>query len=457
MSAYESNAYWKAIRMPLMLMSNPGLPLAVLGNPQRRGRKGRKNPLYRYSVRKGARTSASRVDAPSLSRARAALAKQFPGWSIESLGGAGYLKKTPKRRARRAVRKTKPATHRRLARKAKAARRGIARRSRTMARSKTYRLNRIRRRFARKVVGRTFGKKGSRNWIKVRSARVHGKKMKRTIKHKAVKWSGRRGFVSYIGKGRRNGGKVRKLRFTNPLGGVMAGVKDYGRTFVSAPTRLIGKVKAPSIKSIGFLAGGTVATYLAGGVVSTFISPLLNKIPGVGGVLAKPMVQRVVGAAFPFTAGFVLSKVVPAKYADVREALVLGGFLASVVEVLVPGGVRNIMLKIPGVNKLAGMNGFNGLQGPVDGLAGYFGVDHGLAAYVEAPGYQGTGEYVEAPSYQGTGEDMLAAYVEDKSQRLQGDDAVLAGYEQVKSYSGSGIQGYLDAPAPAAQSFLVAN
>jgi len=118
----------------------------------------------------------------------------------------------------------------------------------------------------------------------------------------------------------------------------------------------------------------------------------------------------VVGGLLPYTAAFAITKLVGKKLgSDVCSALMLGGALASVVELIRPGMVGDL-LKKAGLGQLpyAGpaLAGLGALSGPVCGL----GYGDMLAGYVEAPSYAGTAGYVEAPSYAGT-----AGYVEAPS------------------------------------------
>ena len=78
--------------MSAVMMSNPGLPLAVYGNPGRR-RGHRRNPKFSYVARRSGRfTRSIGVDAPNRRALKRKLALSMPGWSVSSIkviGGAG--------------------------------------------------------------------------------------------------------------------------------------------------------------------------------------------------------------------------------------------------------------------------------------------------------------------------------------------------------------------------------
>jgi len=441
--------------MPAVLLSNPGgLPLAVLGNPgkrklhmaRRRSRRSRltkaekawkranreslrRNPTYEFATRSpggaiksGTHRTSGRAHLDSF------LGRQFPGYevvSVRSLGGGKRKRKSKSKRKASRPRRSTSKKHR-----------GKRSHRKASAMAKTRRRSRRRSRSSR-VVGRTYRRKG-RGFVRVSNRYVRSRRGKRS-RHPAVSWSGRKGKVVYSGTGNRRGKrrhKIHAIRFTNPKrrrsrrrgrarrnpGAIGA----YVGGLTSAPGKVLGMFKGKNmVKNALFLGGGTVATYLIGGIVMKFASPLLAKIPGASGVLANPMVQRVVGATMPYTAAFIATKLFRKQIGAYAGPIMLGGAVASLIELLMPGKVHQLIAMIPGASSLPG---FNGMSGPTDALAGFFGTE--LAGYVSAPSYAGVGNeqlagYVSAPSYAGVGEATQ-----------------LAGYVSAPSYAGVG--GFLD-------------
>ena len=116
----------------------------------------------------------------------------------------------------------------------------------------------------------------------------------------------------------------------------MGFAKQYVSSVKAAPREILGIFKGKNkIKNIAFALGGAVATYALGGIVNTsLVTPGLNAIPGAGPALSGPMAKRVIGAAVPFTLGFVANKFIKG---DLGKALVVGGAIASLAEAISPG------------------------------------------------------------------------------------------------------------------------
>jgi hypothetical protein len=288
-----------------------------------------------------------------------------------------------------------------------------------------------RRRAASAHIGRTYST--SKGWMRITRSRIR-RKAGSKIHHPAVAWSGRRGTIGYFGLSRRKGRKSFKAnRFTNPRRrrghrrnpGV---VGAYVGGLTSAPMKIFGQLKSFDIKDVGFTAGGALVTYLAGGVLGARVmQPLLDKIlPKTLSADSRQMIARVTGAALPYTAAFVVSRFV-LKGSKYSTPLLLGGALASIVELIAPGKVGELLQKAGlGADKLpASLHGL--------GQEALAGPSAGMGAYVEAPSYSGVGTelannealaaYVEAPSYSGVGEDdALAAYVDAPSYSGVGGD-----------------------------------
>jgi hypothetical protein len=401
--------------MTPVLLSNPGLPLAVYGNPgkRRRSKARRKNPVFLGSKAGMWATN------PGLKRK---LAKKFPGWKVTSIK---VVKSNPRKSSRRRVKAARRNPRKaQMARTKSRRRRSPARSTRTgrFLKRRNPKLSRRTKRFqvsrAKRTVGRTYRRKG--RTVVITRARVRRSKG-RARKNLAVKWSGKRGKISYGGYGYRKGRRGRKkVYFTNPRRRNPAIVADYVGGLTSAPSNVMGLFKGGNtVKKVAFTAGGAIATYVGGGIASRAMAPLLANVPGMN----NPMVQRVIGAAFPYTLAFVAAKVV--NLGKMKNHVLLGGAVASILELLIPGQVAALIQRIPGLSSVPGVQGLaglGGLNGPTDMLAGY----------------------VQAPSYAGVGEEMLAGYVQAPSYAGVGANDELAGYVQAPSYAGVGNADYLE-------------
>jgi hypothetical protein len=254
-----------------------------------------------------------------------------------------------------------------------------------------------------------------------------------------IRWSGRRGHLTTNPKGspmsrRRRHHRHHRHHRRNP--GAIAG---YVSAAKAAPGQVLGIFKGPNkIKHALYATGGAVGTYLLGGIVAAkLVAPLLSKVPVVGGFVASPMGARIVGGLLPFTVGYVASKFVKG---DIGKALLVGGAAASLVELVFPGKVGQLIARIPGVPMLA-------QAAPAVAAPAIKGPTSGLDGYVSAPSYAGVGDedalagYVSAPSYAGVGnEDALAGYVSAPSYAGVGDDSELDGAEDVMA----GVGSYID-------------
>ncbi len=346
--------------MPLMLLSNPGLHLALLGNPRRKRRKGRGK--FGFPSRK--RFTQARW------RARARVGKRF-----RIKGGGSY----------RVL--------------------GVSRKM----------------------------KRGSR----------------RKIHRKGISWSGRKGGIRYRGAVRRRGArKYRRAVWTNPRkrktkrNNPMKVVSSYIKALKGAPRDIASTFKGPKkIKHTLFAAGGAVGTYMLGGVfTSQVLVPALGRL-GAGGFMANPTAQRIVGGLVPFSLGYAMSKFIKG---DIGKALAVGGAVASLVEIVAPGYVGQLLNRTPVVQQVAAAAPAAASNGPVHGMSG-------LAGYVDAPAYQGVGGYVDAPAYQGVGDaDDLAGYVDAPAYQGVGEEDAQAGDDDTMA----GVDGYIEEGSKYMESYL---
>jgi hypothetical protein len=426
--------------MAAVLLSNPGLPLAVLGNPRRRRSK-RKNPMTRtprfflrrfkrgkrnpYETVMGYTPGGKTFTKTVFAKSKADLADQLSGQDISAIthvrkGGRAF-KRRKTRKARRSYHKKARRAHRKHS-MSKKARRSRARR---MARSALSNL--IGRVFKRKVRGKRYA-------VKILGRRTGRGKKRKVL---AVRWSGKRGSKIFralsFGSRRRKGTHV--IGFTNPKRrkhrsrrtrrnpGIAA---DYLGGLTGAPSKVMGLFKGGNaVKNGLFAAGGAVGTFMLGGILSAkLVRPLLEKVaPGFAARVADPSTieARVVGGLLPYTAAFAITKLVGKKLgSDVSSALLVGGAIASAIELIRPGMVGDLLKKVglgemPGGTMLAGLGA---LSGPVCGL----GYSDMLAGYVDAPSYAGTNGYVEAPAYAGTNglgsEQLAGTYLDDASNNI---------------------------------------
>ncbi|NEN87973.1 MAG: hypothetical protein F6K48_03225 [Okeania sp. SIO3H1] len=256
----------------------------------------------------------------------------------------------------------------------------------------------------RRVSKKTAKKKGTNPMAKKKRASY--KKRSSSTKRKAYK------------------GSTKKMTRKNP--GAVALGKNYVGGLAGTPGKVMSIFKGKgALKNAAFAAGGAVATYVAGGFASKMLGGVISKIP----YAATPMGTRIIGGLMPYSVAFVGSRFI--KDQKVKTAVMVGGGVASLIEIIMPGKVGELVSRLPFMNNLAaGSAGATVAEvaqtaeaGPVEGLgqtmlAGYVDAPAyaGTAGYVDAPAYAGTGEYVNSPAYAGTagvGEEMLAGLGED--------------------------------------------
>ncbi len=210
-------------------------------------------------------------------------------------------------------------------------------------------------------------------------------------------------------------------------------VATLGKSYVAAakktPTEVLGVLKGRhKIRSALFTAGGAVGMYALGGVVTaSALVPALNAI-GAGPLLANQWGKRIVGGLVPFTLGFGISRFLKG---DLGKAALVGGGLASILELAAPGMIARLVYRAAPVAVAAAP--VAAVKGPVNGM-------DGIDGYVDAKAYQGTGGYVDAKAYQGTGdvEDQMDGYVDAKAYQGTGDVD-----DDLASDDLAGVDGYL--------------
>ncbi len=245
------------------------------------------------------------------------------------------------------------------------------------------------------------------------------------VRAKHIRRAGRKGSVTI--RARRGKLVVRR----NPA--IVATVKSMLITPVtSLPARVPALFKGQMAKNVAFATGGAIVALVAGNQLQKVAMPFIAKIPGVSAAMGGGVVQRVIGASFTLLSGSVLGKIAVKDQAS-QNAFATGVAAAALIEAIFPGRIALLLSNVPVVGGLLAP-----AASPVNGLRGLFGTDD-LAAYVDAPSYQGTGAYVDAPSYQGTG-----AYVEAPSYQgtggLAGPNDAVAGM----GYAGDQLAGNLE-------------
>jgi hypothetical protein len=220
------------------------------------------------------------------------------------------------------------------------------------------------------------------------------------------------GSTMLAGNPRRKRRAVKRRSYRrNP--GMAATGRAYVGGLTGTPARVMNLFKGKNAaKNTLFAAGGLVGTYLIGGMVSGKLGELFSAIPGVRGNIVG---ERILPALVPYTIGFAGSRFI--KDQNIKAALLVGGGVASIIELLMPGQVGNLVSRLPGFNRAAAAAPVieDAGAGPVEGFRNGLGrmMLAGLGRYVDAPAYSGTAglaQYVDAPAYAGTA--GLAQYVD---------------------------------------------
>ncbi len=215
----------------------------------------------------------------------------------------------------------------------------------------------------------------------------------------------------------------------------MKAISGYVSALKRSPKEIMSTFKGKNkIKHIAFAAGGALGTYALGGMVtSSLLVPVLSKVPGASNLMSSAMAKRVIGGLVPFTIGFVGSKFL--RNADLKKAVMVGGAVASLVELAAPGMIGGLIQRVTASSPVAVPVAAK--AGPVNGMAGFGG-------YVDSPAYQGTGVldgYVDSPAYQGTGDlGAVDGYVDSPAYQGTGADDDLAGPGDEEM---AGVDGYM--------------
>ena len=373
----------------LVTMSNPGLHLAIIGNP---GRKKRRTNKGKSMARRRRMSKAQKQ----------ALAK---GFRARGLPVPAKLRTNPgtkagARKARRKLRR-KQLSRRRSAAKAYA------------KRARGYHVV-VRRKAGRRKTNRRFG-------------RAYGIK------------TGRKGTISFR---RRKGGRSR-LVATNPRRRSRRSRRrtrtnppltaaSWMRGITAMPTNLANVFKGKDmLKNAGMAGLGAVSGIVVGGMARGVVLGAVGRVAPA--VASNRLVQGVLGGLITYTGGYAAGRML-IKNDRARVAFITGSATAALVNLIFPGAITGMLTRIPVIgpqlSRLPGMSG--------------------LGAYVAAPGYQGVGRYpqalaayVEAPGYQAVGYDPAVAGNDDALAGALGAYVAAPGYQGVGDLGMYG-QSFLD-------------
>lgn len=228
---------------------------------------------------------------------------------------------------------------------------------------------------------------------KSRKARLHRRRSKARRRIKTVFASaGARVVVRKVRRGSARKPTRKQRRSARRVGTV--GVNAGALSLTGGITDFFGNAKATmkdGVKGFAFAFGGAAGA-VAGGA---FMSRLTNGVVGqfAPSLLSNPIVARLLGAVNYYLPGWALSKFVPGLSGKSRRAMLTGAAAAALVEVIRPGMIRNLMVRVPVIGGLMGM-----AEDQADGVGAYVAYalsgDNHTARYSEED-LIGMGDYVE--------------------------------------------------------------
>lgn len=364
----------------MVTMSNPGLNLAIIGNPGPRHSR-RRVKTRRHSSTKGKKMAFTKKQARALAKAFRAQGRAVPAKIRRKMANPGTA--TGARKARR-IRARKVMGRRRAA-------------------AKTFR---AKLRGYKVVVRRKAGKrKANTKWGRKHNIRT-----------------GRKGSISFrkpVGRGkfkrvatnpRRKARRSRRTR-RNPA----ISAKSYVGSIRNLPKNVQSLLKGKDmLPNALYAAGGMLGGMVVGGMVR---GTIMSALPA--SMATNRMIQGTLGALITYTGGYAVGQLA-IKNDRKRTAFLTGAAAAAVINLIAPGAISGMLTRLPIIGpRLALMPGMNG--------------------YVSAPSYQGVGAYVSAPSYQGVGSyDNAVAGIGYSDDALAGE---LGAYVSAPSYQGVGDVG----------------
>lgn len=291
--------------MSRVYMTNPGA-LLLMGNPART---------------KSTKTKAAR---------RAAKAKKPKG---------STMAKKPRTAAQKAATKRMLAANRAKRRATKAPKR--AKRAAYAAPAKTRKAKRGKRSASAKKVrkAKRRARRSVKNVVASKGTTVNVRRVKRGTVRRAKKRSGR---------------VVRRVR-VNPAIGFLDGFTGFGKNMADVTK---GGVKGWAFAILG--AGGAVFT---GTLLNRVTTPFITNI--APGLALHPLFARLWAASNAYLGGFLLAKFLPLD-PRTKRAMLMGGTVSAVAELIKPGMVAMVIGKVPVVGPL-----FSGGVAKLDGLGEY--------------------------------------------------------------------------------------
>lgn len=212
--------------------------------------------------------------------------------------------------------------------------------------------------------------------------------------------------------------------------GVSVGVNAGAMTMAGGFTQFLPNLKATmkdGIKGFAFAFGGAAVSVAGGAFTSQVTGNILGRF--APGLLANPIVSRLLGAVNYYLPGWAAAKFIPGISGKSRRAMLTGAAAAALVEVIKPGLVRSTLQRVPVVGGLLGS-----AEDTADDLGAYVGyalnglgagtndshTNGGYAAIYEDTRDQNMGEYlalgdyaqVDSDAAQNVGVAGLGEYVE---------------------------------------------
>lgn len=314
--------------MRVRVMTNPA-QLLLAGNPSK-SRKNRKKPVKEHTVAKRRKSKKSPV-----AKAKRAASRKQKRANRKKAQPAGLRKYWAKKRAAKAVRR--PAKKRK---------------SRP---SKKSRMKKSRARRSRKNrVKNVYASPG---------ARVVVRKVRRGSARKPSRVQRRRA--------RRVG---------------VVGVNAGAMTLTGGITGFMGNVKATmkdGVKGFAFAFGGAAVSVAGGAFMSRITSQVVSRVAPT--MLSNPIVSRLLGAVNYYLPGWAASKFVPGLSGKSRRAMLTGAAAAALIEVIRPGMIRDVMVRVPVVGGLMGV-----AEDQADGVGAY--VAYALSGDSRSNQYPYTGD-----------------------------------------------------------------
>lgn len=210
---------------------------------------------------------------------------------------------------------------------------------------------------------------------------------------------GARVVVRRVGRGHVRKPTKKQRRSARRVGTV--GVNAGSLSLTGGITDFLGNAKATmrdGVKGFAFAFGGAAGAVAGGAFMSRITTGIVGKV--APSMLSNPIFARLLGAVNYYLPGWALSKFVPGLSGKSRRAMLTGAAAAALIEVIRPGMIRDVMVRVPVVGGLMGM-----AEDQADGVGAY--VAYALSGDGHASRYpytddEGVGEYVALNNYEST-------------------------------------------------------